>query len=79
MAKIPTVIGDAKTGWSKWQTDDTKNGDLFLYCCNEKCRLCHQWQFRVSADGLPNIEWRVRVDERKTAAARREARKRRRK
>lgn len=67
MAKVPTIEMDEKTGWSEWFDD----GRLIrIICCD--CGLSHDFDFKVVKGKLL---YRARVNNRSTAAARRNAKK----
>jgi len=66
MAKIP-VIHENEDGWSDWQDIGKK---FRILCCD--CSLAHDWEFKIVKDRLL---WRVSVNSKSTAAARRKKKK----
>lgn len=72
------MFPQGENGWSKWERPPATSQSLRHYqhmriiCCNPDCRLSHDFEFTSVMD---SVWFRVRVNARSTAAARREARK----
>lgn len=63
MAKVPVIEENPETGWSDW-FDDGKH--IRIICC--ECCLAHDFDFKIVSGRLL---YRLRVNARSTAAARR--------
>jgi hypothetical protein len=76
MARLPYVVHEADDPrtWSEWV--QPRRSGYKMACCD--CGLVHDMQFRLvpSINGGRHIHFRVRRNERSTAAVRREDRRR---